>query len=116
MCRGSARRIERVDVEPAAVEAHALADDGDAAMLRIAPADLEEPRRAFGRAIQGSPSERDGFGHPSSVRGTSVVVRWFGGRDSDGSSFVGPADDAACAGGTGKEAAGFTGDLGVHND
>jgi hypothetical protein len=34
------------------------------------------------------------------------VIRKFGGRDSDGSAVVGPADDAACAGGTGKEAAG----------
>ena len=38
-----------LDVEPAAVEAHALADDRDARMLGVALFGLDQPRRALAR-------------------------------------------------------------------
>ena len=41
--------LGRLEVEAAAVEAHALADDRDAGMVRLAPFELDQARRAVGR-------------------------------------------------------------------
>ena len=43
----AARRLE---VEPAAVEADALADDRDPRIAGLAPFELDQPRRAFARS------------------------------------------------------------------
>ena len=50
-----------LDVEPAGVETHALADQRDLGMSRIAPADVDEPRRALGGAAD-RVDERKVFG------------------------------------------------------